>query len=133
MKKLSLLVGTLGGAMAGYLFSNKKLREELANAKDAETAAKLLGKHLQRDGKKVAKQVQEFVDSDDVKQNIGKAKKFANQKVSQAKKELKGLVDEGSAKTKRAVKTGKTKAKNAVKRTAKKAAKTAKRTVRKKR
>ena len=40
MKKISLLLSTLGGAMGGYLLSNKKLREELMKAKDAETAAK---------------------------------------------------------------------------------------------
>ena len=88
MKKLSLLIGTLGGATAGYLFSNKTLREKIANAKDGEEAAKLLGSALQKDGKKLAKQVQEFIDSDEVQNNVTKAKKFAEKKVSEAKKEL---------------------------------------------
>ncbi len=57
MKKLSFLVGTLGGAMAGYVFSNKKLREQLVNAKDPSAAAKILGKHLSEDGQVVAKEV----------------------------------------------------------------------------
>ena len=48
MKKLSLLLGTLGGATAGYLFSNKKLRDQLSGAKDAEEAARILGVALQR-------------------------------------------------------------------------------------
>ena len=34
MRKYSLLLGALGGAMAGYLFSNDKLRKELATAKN---------------------------------------------------------------------------------------------------
>ncbi|MFH1444825.1 MAG: hypothetical protein ABIG34_05590 [Candidatus Peregrinibacteria bacterium] len=93
MKKLSLLIGTLGGAMAGYLFSNKKLRKDLAEAKDAETAARLLGKHLQRDGKKIAAQAQEFLESDDVQQNLKKAKIYAQDTLETARKELGKLVN----------------------------------------
>jgi len=130
MRKLSLLVGALGGATAGYLLSNKKLREDLAKTKDTEEAAKLLGKHLQRDGKKLAKQVQDFIDSEDVQKNVKKAKAFTKKKVTDAKKELKGLMDEGTCKARKAAKgagkraksaarKGKTKAKKAV-RTAKK-------------
>ena len=81
--------------MAGYLLSNKKLREELSKAKDAEAAAKLLGRHLQRDGKKLAKQIQDFVESDDVQRNVKKAKDFTKKKVTEAKAELKDLVNEG--------------------------------------
>lgn len=92
MKKLSLLIGTLGGAMAGYLFSNQKLRKDLAEAKDAETAARLLGKHLQQDGKKLAAQAQEFVESDEVQRNWKKAKTYAQDTFDVASKELKKLV-----------------------------------------
>lgn len=134
MKKLSLLLGALGGATAGYLLSNKKLREQLANVKDAEEAAKLLGKHLQSDGKKLAKQVQDFVESDEVQQNVKKAKKYAKGKVDEAKGELKELTCKGkkrvvkaakksATKAKSAAKKGATKAKKAVKKGAKKAGK----------
>ncbi|MDD4287530.1 MAG: hypothetical protein PHO20_05250 [Candidatus Peribacteraceae bacterium] len=92
MKKLSLLIGTLGGAMAGYLFSNQKLRKDLAGAKDAETAARLLGKHLQQDGKKLAAQAQEFVESDEVQKNWKKAKTYAQESFDVARKELTKLV-----------------------------------------
>ncbi|MDD5025881.1 MAG: hypothetical protein PHH13_00730 [Candidatus Peribacteraceae bacterium] len=88
MKKFSLLLGALGGAMAGYLFSNKKLRDELANATDAEMAAKTLGKHLQRDGRTLANQVQKFVESDEVQTHWKTMKGFALRKVRQAKKEV---------------------------------------------
>jgi len=128
MKKFSLLLGTLGGAMAGYLFSNKKLREELAAAKDPEDAAKLLGKHLQKDGKKFAKQVQDFVGSEDVQCNIDKAKQYTKKKVDTAKEELKGLISEGKGKAKVAAQKGKAKAKKTVKRATKKATTTARRT-----
>lgn len=139
MKKLSLLIGTLGGATAGYLFSNKKLRDQMANAKDGEEAAKLLGAHLQKDGKKLAKQIQEFIDSDEVQKNVTKAKKFAEKKVSEAKKELsvgKAKVKKtvGTAKkkaeksAKKAVKKGKAKTKKVVKKTASKAKKAANKT-----
>lgn len=98
MKKLSLLLGTLGGGLAGYLFSNTNLREQLSNAKDAEHAAKLLGQHLQKDGKKLAKQVQEFIESDEVQRNIRKAKVFAQQKMEEAKKELDSALTAGQKK-----------------------------------
>ena len=120
MKKVSLLISSLGGAMAGYLFSNKKLREELSSAKDAETAAKSLAKHLQKDGKMLASEMQKFIESDDVQNNIEKAKKFAKGKADQAKKELTEAVNCGK---KKAVKAGKT--------ATKKVKKTAKKTVRK--
>lgn len=92
MKKLSLLIGTLGGAMAGYLFSNQKLRKDLSEAKDAETAARLLGKHLQQDGRKLAAQAQEFVESDEVRKNWKKAKIYAQDTFDVARKELTKLV-----------------------------------------
>jgi len=92
MKKLSLLIGTLGGAMAGYLFSNKKLRDDLSKAKDAETAAKLLGKHLQHDGMKLAEQAQDFIGSTEVQQNWKKAKEYAQESFVTARKELLKLV-----------------------------------------
>ncbi|MDD3896305.1 MAG: hypothetical protein PHU04_00450 [Candidatus Peribacteraceae bacterium] len=105
MKKLSLLVGTLGGAFAGYLFSNKKLREQLANAKDPEAAAKLLGKHLQQDGKRLAGQVREFIESDEVQKNMEKAKKFAAEKMKEAKEELNDVVRKNNPLKKTAGKT----------------------------
>lgn len=79
MRKLPLLLGTLGGAMAGYLFSNKKLREELSDAKNAEQAGKILAAHLQKDGKQIGAEVQKFVKSDMVQENLSKAKKTAQQ------------------------------------------------------
>ncbi len=128
MKKLSLLIGTLGGATAGYLFSNKKLREQISEAKDAEEVAKLLGAHLQKDGKKLAKQIQEFVESEEVQKNVTKAKKYADKKFNEAKKELNVGKKKVANSAKKAVKKGKTQAKRTAKKTASKAKKTAKKT-----
>lgn len=108
MKKFSLLLGALGGALGGYLLSNEKLREGLVNAKDPEAAARLLGKSLQHDGKKIAKEVKTFVESDDVQANLKKAKKFALQQVDEAKKQVQSLVKKGT----KAVKQNARKAKN---------------------
>jgi len=119
MRKFSLLLGALGGATAGYLFSNKKLREELSSAKDPEEAAKLLGKHLQHDGKKLAQQIQDFVGSEDVQRNVGKAKRFAKQKVDDAKAELDELFQEGKSKAKQSVRRVAKKAKTAARTTGK--------------
>lgn len=98
MKKVSLLVGTLGGAMAGYLFSNKKLREQLSKAKDSEEVAALLGKHLQKDGKSLAKHVKAFVESEDVQTNLTKAKSYASDHLKNASTELKKMVSDGKKK-----------------------------------
>ena len=121
MKKLSLLVSTLGGAMGGYLLSNKKLREELIKSKDAEGAAKALGKHLQRDGKKIAVQMKEFVESEEVQSNITKAKKYTKGKADEAKKELTRLADCGTSKAKTGAKKTAAKAKSGAKKTVTKA------------
>lgn len=105
MKKFSLLLGALGGAFAGYLFSNEKLRKELSSAKDAEAAAKTLGKHLQHDGKKLAGQVQDFVGSAEVQQNWKKAKKYAQDTFVTARRELVQLVNRAEDATSDAAKS----------------------------
>lgn len=110
MKKVSLLLGTLSGAMAGYLFSNKKLREELANAPDAQKAAKILGKHLAHDGDKLAKDVKDFVESDSIQKSIKQAKLYANKQYLSAKKEVNKFVKKGEKQVRGAIKKAKTKA-----------------------
>ena len=95
MRKFSLLLGTLGGAMAGYILSNEKLRKEMAAAPNAEAMAKTLGQHLTKDGKKVAKEVKSFVESDDVQKNLHKAKAFATKKLGVAQKELEKYAKKG--------------------------------------
>ncbi|MDO8468239.1 MAG: hypothetical protein Q7S29_00575 [Candidatus Peribacter sp.] len=127
MKKLSLLIGTLGGAMAGYLFSNQKLRKDLAEAKDAETAARLLGKHLQQDGKKLAAQAQEFVESDEVQKNWKKAKIYAQDTFEVARKELTKLVNRAEEATADAAGEAGSSARKVAKKVARKAKITARR------
>ncbi len=104
MRKLSLLLGTLGGAMAGYVFSNTKLREELTKAKDAEAAGKILAKHLQKDGRQVGKEIQEFVKSDAVQDNMQKAKTYVNTNAKKLQKDLKDMMKKGVKKAKKTVK-----------------------------
>jgi hypothetical protein len=92
MKKLSLFLGTLGGALAGYVFSNTNLREELANAKDAETAGKILAKHLQKDSKQIGKEVKQFVDSDVVQNNMKKAQTYVTKNAKKLQNDLTAMV-----------------------------------------
>ena len=124
MRKLSLLIGTLGGAVAGYVFSNSRLRDELADAKNAEDAARILGKHLQHDGKKVGDQVRDFLDSPDVQKNVEKARAFVQRSIIGMKKEVTRVVKKGEVQARRAaLKTAKKvqkRAKNAVRSTFKK-------------
>jgi thioredoxin-like negative regulator of GroEL len=122
MKKVSLLLGALGGAMAGYVFSNGKLREELADAKDAEAAGKILAKHLQQDGKKIGSEVKRFAQSDEVKGNMTKAKKFVAHHAQKIKNDMKAFVVESKMGAKKAVKTAPAKAKKAAAKATKKAA-----------
>lgn len=100
MKKLSLLIGTIGGALAGYVFSKAELREELANAKDAEAVAKILGKHISKDGKKMGADMKAFIDSPEVQKNWKKAKIYAEKQYDKAKKEVSGMVTKKKAKKK---------------------------------
>ena len=123
MRKLSLLLGALGGAMAGYVFSNTKLREELSDAKNAEEAGKILARHLQKDGKQVGKEVQQFVKSDAVQDNVSKAKKYANTQLKKLKGDLQGMMHKGAKKTKAVASKNVAKAKTATKKTVKKAVK----------
>lgn len=95
MKKLSLLVGTVGGALAGYILSNDNLRKELMKAKDAEAAAKMLGTHLSKDGKRIAKEVQNLVKSPEVQTNVKKAKGYVSEKFAEAQGSLKEFLAEG--------------------------------------
>ncbi len=106
MKKFSLLLGTLGGALAGYILSNDKLRKQMADAPNAEAMAKMLGEQLSKDGKKIAKEVKTFVESDDVQENLGKAKAYASKKLGVAQKELEKLVKKGTKQARSMAKKG---------------------------
>ena len=114
MKKVSLLLGALGGALGGYLLSNSKLRASLSEAKDPEEAAKMLGKHLQHDGKKLAKDVQAFIESKEVQANLAKAKKFAVKQASEARKQVESFMKQGQAAATKSAKKGAKSLKKAV-------------------
>ncbi len=116
MKKVSLLLGALGGALGGYLLSNAKLREGLAETKNAEEAARLLGKHLQQDGKKLAKDVKNFIESQEVQQNVAKARKFAVKKAVEARHTIEAFMKRNEQKAMKAAKHGVKSAKIAVRR-----------------
>ncbi len=115
MRKYSLMLGALGGAVAGYLFSNEKLREELVAAKNPEQAGKILAKHLSVDGKKLGGEVQSLVKSPAFKDNVSKARTYAKTQFTKAKKEMQELVKKAGAKrhAKKAVKHAKKAVKDA--------------------
>ncbi len=104
MRKYSLLFGALGGALAGYLFSNDKLRKELATAKTADDASKILSKHLSQDGKKIGGEVKKFVDSDMVQDNMAKMKTYAKDYFEKTKSDVAEMMKSAE---KQAVKEGK--------------------------
>ena len=106
MRKFSLLLGTLGGAVAGYILSNDTLRKKMAKAPNAEAMAKMLGQELTKDGKKIAKEVKTFVESDDVQKNLKKAKAFATKKLGVAQKELEKYAKKGYKEAKKYAKKG---------------------------
>ncbi len=115
MRKFSLVMGALGGAMAGYLFSNAKLREELAEAKDAEAAGKIFAKHLSRDSKEVGTHVKQFIESDDVQKNLGKAQKYAAKQMATMNKKMKTMMKKATVFGKKKVKAGMAQAKGGMK------------------
>lgn len=104
MRKVSLLLSTMGGALAGYLLTNEKVRKELGKAKDAEAAAKILGQHLMKDGKKIATEAQAFIESDDVQKNFKKAKGYATEKMMEAKKSFEKMAKDATKKAKKMMK-----------------------------
>lgn len=118
MKKLSLLVGTIGGALAGYVFSKSELRDELSKAKDAEAVARILGKHLSKDGQKIGKEVMTFVESPEVQRNLKSAQKYVTDSAMKAQKELGKMMQKQKALP--APKKVASKAVSAVKKSAKK-------------
>ncbi len=118
MKKLTLLLGAMGGAMAGYVFSNKTLREELTKAKDAEAAGKVLAKHLAKDGKQVGHEVKRFIESDEVQENLTKAKKYAMDQAKELQKNAMALVKEGQKQMGMATKSAKSTAKRKMRKVA---------------
>lgn len=112
MKKLTFLLGSVGGALAGYVFSNNKLRSELMKAKDASAAAKILGQHLAKDGQTVAKEVQQLAEQHHLDQHIAHGKKYVKEYYDTARDEVQTFL---SAKVKDATKIAKTAKKHAVK------------------
>ncbi len=88
MKKLSFLLGSVGGALAGYVFSNNKLRSEMMKAKDTTAAAKILGSHLAKDGQTVAKEVQQLAEQHHLDQHIAHGKKYVKNYYDSAKDEV---------------------------------------------
>lgn len=115
MRKLSLLLGALGGAMAGYVFSNTKLREELSEAKDAEAAGKILAKHLQKDGTQIGKEIQQFVKSDVVQDNLNKAKKYVNTNGKKLRGDLQAMIKKGTSSAMGSAKKAASKAQSSLK------------------
>lgn len=112
MKKLSFLLGSLGGALAGYVFSNKKLREQMVKAKDSKEAAKILGKHLSADGQVVAKEVRQLANEHNLDDRIADGKKYVEEYYSSAKGEVQKFI---GAKVKQATKAATSAKKQAVK------------------
>lgn len=92
MKKLTFLLGTLGGALAGYVFSNKKLRTELRDAPDAAAAAKILGKHLSNDGQSVAREAKQLAQEHHLDDRIADGKKYVEGYYKSAKSEVQKFI-----------------------------------------
>lgn len=122
MKKLSLFLGTIGGAVAGYVFSNTKLREELLTAKDAEEAGRILAKHLSTDGKQIGKEVKTFVESDVVQSHMKKAQTYVSKNAKKLQGDLKAMVTGAKKAAKPAAKKAASKVTKSVKKAVKKVA-----------
>jgi len=112
MKKFSFLLSTLGGALAGYVFSNSTLRDQLVGAKNAEEAARLLGKHLQKDGKKFGDHVKQLLQSKEVKSHMHKAKAFVEKKVGMVKSGVGEYIAQEKVRAKKTVRKAAKRAKN---------------------
>lgn len=114
MKKISFLLSTLGGALAGYVFSNSTLRDQLIGAKTPDEAARILGTHLQKDGKKLGDQVKTFLRSKEVEKHIRKARSFVEKKVGIVRREVGAYIVKEKARAKKTVRKAAKRAKNVV-------------------
>lgn len=74
--------------MAGYVFSNKKLRNEMMEAKDSSQAAKILGKHISQDGQTIAKEVRQLAEEHGLDDRIADGKQYVKEYYSSAKDEV---------------------------------------------
>ncbi|MEK7136656.1 MAG: hypothetical protein AAB853_00055 [Patescibacteria group bacterium] len=116
MKKLNFLLGALGGLFGGLLISNRKLRQDLRDAKDPSSAAKMLGKELHRGGREVAKEAKQWLESDDTQRNLRKAKRYMWHKWSNVKKEAESLGEDAMDAAKKTAANAYEKAKDKVER-----------------
>lgn len=108
MKKLSLFLSTVGGALGGYLLSNKSLRTNLSKSKSADEALRTFSTAVKKDSQKVAKEAKDFLHSDAVQSKINDVKKMADSKLKDASNAVKNMAEEGKKKvTKSAKKTSK--------------------------
>lgn len=95
MKKLSFVVSTLGGAVLGYLASNKKLREELSKARGPDAAGKILASHLQKDGKHIGHELRSFLESAHMQKKIQGVSRLLQQQFQKAEGEISNLLNQG--------------------------------------
>lgn len=96
MRKLSFLLGSVGGALAGYVFSNKKLRTELMEAKDGQQAAKILGRHLSTDGQQVAKEVKRLAREHHFDAKVADGRQYVKKYYQKSVKEAEKLMKKGA-------------------------------------
>lgn len=101
MKKLSFVVSALGGAVLGYLASNKKLREELSKAKSPDAAGKILAGHLQKDGKHIGHELRSFLESAHMQRKIQSVNQIFQQQLQKAEGGLHDLLDQGKNEAKK--------------------------------
>lgn len=101
MKKLSFVVSALGGAVLGYLASNKRLREELSKAKSPDAAGKILASHLQKDGKHIGHELRSFLESAHMQKKIQGVNHMFHQQLQKAEGGLHDLFDQGKNEAKK--------------------------------
>lgn len=101
MRKLSFVVSALGGAVLGYLASNKKLREELSKARGPDAAGRILASHLQKDGKHIGHELRSFLESAHMQKKIQGAHFLLQQQLQKAEGGLHDLLDQGKNEAKK--------------------------------
>src|SRR3989338_9478814 len=97
MRKFSFIVSTLGGAVLGYLASNKKLREELSKAKNAVAAREVLVQHLRKDGKSLGHELRSLLENWHLSKKIQGAQALLQQQFHKAEGELHHFFDQGKS------------------------------------
>ena len=90
MRKFNFFIGAMGGALGGFILSNKKLRKQLQEAEDGKQAAVILGEAIKKSGGDLAHEAKQWLESEETQEKMSAWKEYAFDVWKKTKKQAKG-------------------------------------------